>query len=48
VSPCRYILLVFALCLGCTACAERPRFGVEITNSPTIRECIPGSATKPC
>lgn len=22
--------------------------GVEVTNAPSPRECIPGSATKPC
>ena len=44
----RFTTLLLAVCLTLAACAERPRIGVEITNSPTIWDCIPGSATKPC
>jgi hypothetical protein len=40
----RSIFLVLLL----AACAEGPHVGVEITNAPYPRECIPGSATKPC
>ena len=42
------LLLACALCSVATACAERPRVGITITNAPSIQDCIPGSATKPC
>ncbi|HZQ74900.1 MAG TPA: hypothetical protein VFB08_18450 [Burkholderiales bacterium] len=41
----RRSILVLLLLAGC---AERPYIGVEITNAPAPRDCIPGSATKPC
>jgi hypothetical protein len=33
-----------AFLLAITACT----IGIGVTNAPVIRECIPGSATKPC
>jgi hypothetical protein len=40
-------LLLVTLCLACASCAERPMFGVEI-GTQTVKDCIPGSVTKPC
>ena len=37
-----------ALLLLVAGCADFFHLGVEVTNAPTPRECIPGSATKPC
>ena len=41
----RKILLL--LCLCCTACAERPMFGIEL-GSQRVQDCVPGSVSKPC
>ena len=36
------------LWLGLAGCADRPHFGVTITNAPAPMDCFPGSQTSPC
>ena len=37
-------IVAIALLLGAAACT----IGMGVTNAPTIPECMPSSATKPC
>jgi hypothetical protein len=35
------------LYLTCSACAERPRIGIEL-GTQKIQDCVPGSVSRPC
>jgi len=41
----RRLLAALALAVLGSGCVQ---VGVTVTNAPTIPDCIPGSATKPC
>ena len=42
------LALAMTLWLLLPGCTEPPHVGVTVTNAPSIEDCIPGSATKPC